>query len=153
MDGSRTDDALPEDPFGTARASAEKKKKEARLGTDANEPRDESHDDVAVGGPRREAEANGAPARPAAARPAEETCASSLDVSALAEALSPSKSEIFSASNGPADDATDDARNPLSEIAAAADGLRRMYAALGGEANDAEAAFYERLGVCGVVSR
>ena len=152
MDGSRTDDALPEDPFGTARASAEKKKKEARLGTDANEPRDESHDDVAVGGPRREAEANGAPARPAAARPAEETCASSLDVSALAEALSPSKSEIFSASNGPADDATDDARNPLSEIAAAADGLRRMYAALGGEANDAEAAFYERLGVCGVVS-
>jgi hypothetical protein len=155
MDGSRTDDALPEDPFGTARASAEKKKKEARLANEPrDEPRDESHDDVAVGGPRREAEANGAAARPAAARPAE-TCASSLDVSALAEALSPSKSEIFSASNGPADEnvfATDDARNPLSEIAAAADGLRRMYAALGGEANDAEAAFYERLGVCGVVS-
>jgi hypothetical protein len=155
MDGSRTDDALPEDPFGTARASAEKKKKEARLANEPrDEPRDESHDDVAVGGPRREAEANGAAARPAAARPAE-TCASSLDVSALAEALSPSKSEICSASNGPADEnvfATDDARNPLSEIAAAADGLRRMYAALGGEANDAEAAFYERLGVCGVVS-
>jgi len=156
MDGSRTDDALPEDPFGTARASAEKKKKEARLANEPrDEPRDESHDDVAVGGPRREAEANGAPARPAAARPAETCGASSLDVSALAEALSPSKSEICSASNGPADEnvfATDDARNPLSEIAAAADGLRRMYAALGGEANDAEAAFYERLGVCGVVS-
>ena len=147
MDGSRTDDALPEDPFGTARASAEKKKKEARLGTDANARthEDESHDDVAVGGPRRGAEVNGAEANGSAARPAE-TCASSLDVSALAEALSPSKSEICSASNGPADDATDDARNPLSEIAAAADGLRRMYAALGGEANDAEAGFYERLG-------
>ena len=144
MDGElgSTDDALPEDPFGTARASAEKKKK------DANEPRDESHDDVAVGGPRREAEANGA------AETETETCASSLDVSALAEALSPSKSEIGSKrSNGPADDATDaESRNPFSEIAAAADGLRRMYAALGGEANDAEAAFYERLGVCGVVS-
>ena len=153
MDGSRTDDALPEDPFGTARASAEKKKKEARLGTDANARthEDESHDDVAVGGPRRGAEVNGAEANGSGVRPAE-TCASSLDVSALAEALSPSKSEICSASNGPADDATDDARNPLSEIAAAADGLRRMYAALGGEANDAEAAFYERLGVCGVVS-
>ena len=152
MDGElgSTDDALPEDPFGTARASAEKKKK------DANEPRDESHDDVAVGGPRREAEANGATARPAAARPAEtfSESASSLDVSALAEALSPSKSEIGSKrSNGPADDATDaESRNPFSEIAAAADGLRRMYAALGGEANDAEAAFYERLGVCGVTS-
>lgn len=154
MDGElgSTDDALPEDPFGTARASAEKKKKE---------PRDESHDDVAVGGPRRnEAEANGADgantARPATARPAEtfSESASSLDVSALAEALSPSKSEIGSKrSNGPADDATDaESRNPFSEIAAAADGLRRMYAALGGEANDAEAAFYERLGVCGVVS-
>ena len=152
MDGSRTDDALPEDPFGTARASAEKKKKEARLGTDANARthEDESHDDVAVGGPRRGAEVNGAEANGSAARPAE-TCASSLDVSALAEALSPSKSEIGSASNGllkrpNADDARDDARGPLSEIAAAAAGLRRMYAALGGEANDAEAGFYERLG-------
>ena len=151
MDGSRNDDALPEDPFGTARASAEKKKKEARLGTDANaRTRDESHDDVAVGGPRRGAEVNGAEANGSAARPAE-TCASSLDVSALAEALSPSKSEIGSASNGllkrpNADDARDDARGPLSEIAAAAAGLRRMYAALGGEANDAEAGFYERLG-------
>ena len=151
MDGSRNDDALPEDPFGTARASAEKKKKEARLGTDANaRTRDESHDDVAVGGPRRAAEVNGAEANGSAARPAE-TCASSLDVSALAEALSPSKSEIGSASNGllkrpNADDARDDARGPLSEIAAAAAGLRRMYAALGGEANDAEAGFYERLG-------
>ena len=152
MDGSRTDDALPEDPFGTARASAEKKKKEARLGTDANARthEDESHDDVAVGGPRRGAEVNGAEANGSGVRPAE-TCASSLDVSALAEALSPSKSEIGSASNGllkrpNADDARDDARGPSSEIAAAAAGLRRMYAALGGEANDAEAGFYERLG-------
>ena len=59
-----------------------------------------------------------------------------MDVSALAEALSPAKSERARAA--------DDARGPASEIAAAAAGLRRMYAALGGEANDAEAAFYER---------
>ena len=69
--------------------------------------------------------------------------ASSFDVSALAEALSPAKSESASAQSDPGSPRGDDAR-PVSEIAAAAAGLRRMYAALGGEANDAEAAFYER---------
>jgi hypothetical protein len=62
--------------------------------------------------------------------------ASSMDVSALAEALSPAKTDSARAA--------DDAFGPASEIAAAAAGLRRMYGALGGEANDAEAAFYER---------
>ena len=126
-----SDDALPEDPFGTGR-SAEKKRHPAA-----------AHDEVAVGVPRDaerlaneiggvEAEASDSSAR-----------ASSFDVSALAEALSPAKSESASAQSDPGSPRGDDAR-PVSEIAAAAAGLRRMYAALGGEANDAEAAFYER---------
>ena len=66
----------------------------------------------------------------------------SADVSAPAEALSPAKSESARES-GPGCPREGDAR-PTSEVVAAAAGLRQMYAALGGEANDAEAAFYER---------
>ena len=64
------------------------------------------------------------------------TDASSMDVSALAEALSPAKTHSARVA--------DDAFGPAREIATAAFGLRRMYGALGGEANDTEAAFYER---------
>ena len=63
--------------------------------------------------------------------------ASSMDVSALAEALSPAKTDA-------ARKQADDAFGPAREIATATAGLRRMYGALGGEANDTEAAFYER---------
>ena len=64
--------------------------------------------------------------------------ASSMDVSALAEALSPAKTDAARAA--------DDAFGPAREIATATAGLSRMYGALGGEANDTEAAFYERFG-------
>ena len=112
--------ALPEDPFGVEK-SAEKKRDAAGTSHAAR-----AHDDVAVGGSSVETRGDANDANDA----------SSMDVSALAEALSPAKSERARAA--------DDARGPASEIAAAAAGLRRMYAALGGEANDAEAAFYER---------
>ena len=136
------EDALPEDPFGTGR-SAEKKRRET--GNDA------AHDDVAVGVPRGASIANASEARVEANRSASESdegfaspegAKASMDVSALAEVLSPAKSESARESS-PGCPREGDAR-PTSEVAAAAAGLRQMYAALGGEANDAEAAFYER---------
>jgi hypothetical protein len=126
------DAALPEDPFGVGK-SAEKKRDAASTSHAAR-----AHDDVAVGVSSLETrlnDANDANDVNDANDASDVNDASSMDVSALAEALSPVKTDSARAA--------DDAFGPASEIAAAA-GLRRMYGALGGEANDAEAAFYER---------
>jgi hypothetical protein len=118
------DAALPDDPFGVGK-SAEKKRDAAGTTHAAR-----AHDDVAVGVSSLETHLNDA-------NDANDVNdASSMDVSALAEALSPAKTDSARAA--------DDAFGPAWEIAAAAAGLRRMYGALGGEANDTEAAFYER---------
>jgi hypothetical protein len=127
------DAALPEDPFGVGK-SAEKKRDAAGTTHAAR-----AHDDVAVGVSSLETrlnDANDANDVNDANDASDVNDASSMDVSALAEALSPVKTDSARAA--------DDAFGPASEIAAAAAGLRRMYGALGGEANDAEAAFYER---------
>jgi len=118
------DAALPEDPFGVGKSA--EKKRDAFGTTHAAR----AHDDVAVGVSSLETRLNDAND----VNDVNDT--SSMDVSALAEALSPAKTDSARFA--------DDAFGPASEIAAAAAGLRRMYGALGGEANDAEAAFYER---------
>ena len=127
------DAALPEDPFGVGK-SAEKKRDAAGTTHAAR-----AHDDVAVGVSSLETrlnDANDANDANDVNDVNDVNDASSMDVSALAEALSPAKRDSARFA--------DDAFGPASEIAAAAAGLRRMYGALGGEANDAEAAFYER---------
>jgi hypothetical protein len=124
------DAALPEDPFGVGK-SAEKKRDAFGTSHAAR-----AHDDVAVGVSSFGKDANDANDVNDANDANDDNDASSMDVSALAEALSPAKTDSARAA--------DDAFGPASEIAAAAAGLRRMYGALGGEANDAEAAFYER---------
>jgi hypothetical protein len=123
------DAALPEDPFGVGK-SAEKKRDAASTSHAAR-----AHDDVAVGVSSLETRGDANDANDAN-DVNDVNDASSMDVSALAEALSPAKTDVARAA--------DDAFGPASEIAAAAAGLRRMYGALGGEANDTEAAFYER---------
>lgn len=109
-----SNNALPEDPFGVQGKAQE----------------NSSYDELAVGGDTSAGAAlsTGTPQR-----------TSSMDVSALAEALSPSKSP----SKGGKITNDERTNGHSNEIEAATRGLSRMYRALGGDVNEQEAAFYE----------
>ena len=129
------DDALPEDPFGTAYGAGRKKRRETR---DARRDGDidaaARHEDTAVGGGNGNGNGNGtgtgglSPHR-----------TSSMDMSRLAAALSPSRAARETADAGREEDEETNERG--ADLAAAAAGLARMYAALGVGFED-EVAFY-----------
>ena len=128
------DDALPEDPFGTASGAAGRGKTTGDADGDGDGDVDAAarHDDTAVGGGNGNGNGNGtgglSPHR-----------TSSMDMSRLAAALSPSRTARETADAGREEDEETNERG--ADLAAAAAGLARMYAALGVGFED-EVAFY-----------
>ena len=131
------DDALPEDPFGTASGAAGRGKTTGDADGDGDGDGDVDaaarHEDTAVGGGNGNGNGNGtgtgglSPHR-----------TSSMDMSRLAAALSPSRATRETADAGREDEETNERG---ADLAAAAAGLARMYAALGVGFED-EVAFY-----------
>ena len=126
------DDALPEDPFGTASGAAGRGKTTGDADADGDVDAAARHEDTAVGGGNGSGNGNGtgglSPHR-----------TSSMDMSRLAAALSPSRATRETADAGREEDEETNERG--ADLAAAAAGLARMYAALGVGFED-EVAFY-----------
>ena len=128
------DDALPEDPFGTAYGAGRKRHAgdAATRGGDLEKDIDAAarHEDTAVGGGHGNGTGTGSlsPHR-----------SSSMDMSRLAAALSPSSAARENSDAGREEE--EETKERGADLAAAAAGLARMYAALGVGFED-EVAFY-----------